>query len=146
MDVGTAVAKHRELVQPYADKGIKIGSPAVPNGGEDNKGLSYLKNFLDQCTGCTIDFVSIHWQSEAATDVSTFTDHVKKAHELTGKPVWVTEYQAPAGVDQVKFLKDASAWMDQQDFVQRYAYFSVDAKMTNGDSLNELGAAYAGIN
>ena len=139
------MAKHKELIdKPYAGK-VKIGAPAVTNGGESNKGLSYLKDFLAQCDGCQIDFVCVHWQSAEPTDAKTFTDHVAKVHEETGKPIWVTEYQAPNGVDQVKFMKEATAWMDKQDYVKRYSYFSVDAKLTSGNSLNDLGAAYAGL-
>jgi hypothetical protein len=66
-------------------------------------------------------------------------------HEETGKKVWVTEYQAPSGNDPVKFMKEATEWMDNQDFVERYAYFSVDAKLTNGNQLSALGATYAGL-
>lgn len=145
MDVATAVAKHKELVQPYADKGIKIGSPAVTNGQEAGKGLNYLKDFLNQCDGCQIDFVCAHWQWAGATDVKSFTDHIETVHRETGKPVWVTEYQAPSGNDPVQFMKEATEWMDKQDFVQRYAYWSVDAKLTNGNALSDLGAAYAGL-
>jgi hypothetical protein len=145
MDVATAVAKHKELVQPYADKGIKIGSPAVTNGQEAGKGLNYLKDFLNQCDGCQIDFVCAHWQWAGATDVKSFTDHIEAVHRETGKPVWVTEYQAPSGNDPVQFMKKATEWMDKQDFVQRYAYWSVDAKLTNGNALSDLGAAYAGL-
>lgn len=144
--VDRAVAKHKELMGPFCGKDIKIGAPAVTNGGEENKGLKYLQNFLDKCSDCQIDFINIHWQSEGDCPVSTFTDHVKAAHDQTGKPVWVTEFQAPkASADPVKFMKDATSWLEQQDYVKRYAYWSVDAKLTNGNALNDLGAAYAGI-
>jgi hypothetical protein len=94
-----------------------------------------------------IDFINIHWQwTSGDTPVKTFTDHVQKAHDMFGKDIWVTEYQAPAGsADPVKFMKDATAWLDKQSYVKRYAYFSVNDKLTNGDALNDLGVAYAGM-
>jgi hypothetical protein len=146
MDVGTAVQKHKELInKPWAGKGISIGAPAVTNGQEPNKGINYLKDFLAQCDGCQIDFVCAHWQWAGQTELSSFTDHITKMHEETGKPVWVTEYQSPSGNDAEKFMKAATQWMDKQSFVQRYAYWSVDAKLTNGNQLSALGETYAGL-
>jgi hypothetical protein len=134
-------------MDPYCGKDIKIGSPAVTNGDADNVGLKYLSNFMDACKDCQIDFINIHWQwTSGDTPVKTFTDHVQKAHDMFGKDIWVTEYQAPAGsADPVKFMKDATAWLDKQSYVKRYAYFSVNDKLTNGDALNDLGVAYAGM-
>lgn len=147
MPVQQAVDSHRKYIQPLKEQGVKIGSPAVTNGNEDNKGINYLVDFLAKCTDCDIDFVCAHWQWNGAdAPVQTFIDHITSMHERTKKPVWVTEFQAPqTNANPVEWMKEAAAWMDKTDFVQRYAYYSVDAKLTNGDALNDLGAAYAGL-
>lgn len=147
MDVQRAANAHRELIQPYKKDGVKIGSPAVTNGNEPNKGINYLTSFLEACHDCDIDFVCAHWQwNNADTEVQTFINHITEMHEKTKKPVWVTEFQAPQNnANPAQWMKEAAEWMDKTDFVERYAYFSVDAKLTNGDALNDLGAAYAGL-
>lgn len=147
MPVDRAAAAHRKYVQPFADKGVKIGAPAVTNGNEANKGINYLTDFLKACSDCTIDFVCAHWQWNGAdTPVQTFIDHITDMHTKTGKPVWVTEFQAPqTNANPAQWMKEAAAWMDKTDFVSRYAYWSVDAKLTNGNALNDLGAAYANL-
>jgi hypothetical protein len=100
---------------------------------------------MDACKDCQIDFINIHWQwIKDDAPVKTFTDHVQQAHDMFGKDIWVTEYQAPAAsADAVQFMKDATAWLDKQPFVKRYAYWSVDAKLTNDGVLSDLGQVYA---
>lgn len=89
-DVGTAVAAHKQWVQPMAEKhpNVKIGAPAVTNGGAP-MGLAYLKSFLQQCDGCKIDFAVAHWYSPG--DVQGFKDYLNKFHDEVNMPVWVTE-------------------------------------------------------
>lgn len=60
MDVGTAVAAWKQYMEPQKSLKEKmyLGSPAVTNGPN---GLTYLSNFMAACTGCSIDFVNIHW-------------------------------------------------------------------------------------
>jgi hypothetical protein len=63
MSVGTAVAGWNQNIQPL--KSLKdltyLGSPAVSNAGGDDAGLGWLQKFLGACTGCSIDFINIHW-------------------------------------------------------------------------------------
>ena len=64
-----AVAAHKQWIQPLVDKypreNLRIVSPSVTNGAKSPQstvmGVEWLKQFLNQCTGCTIDFVGIHW-------------------------------------------------------------------------------------
>jgi hypothetical protein len=67
IDIGRTVAAFKTWMQPlqnYGDR-MKIGSPAVTNGdkgsGGNIMGLAFLKQFVNACSGCQIDFVTIHW-------------------------------------------------------------------------------------
>ena len=137
MDVPSTVAAHKAKIQPIADAhpDVTIVSPAYSNAG-----VEAMKEFLAACDGCRIDHVATHWYGPA--DVEAFKAHVSNVHDSTGKPVWVTEFQAQSG-DQDQFLRDAVSWLDTQDFVYRYAYFSVEASMTNGMSLTSTGDVFA---
>ncbi|ORX98365.1 hypothetical protein BCR34DRAFT_640914 [Clohesyomyces aquaticus] len=140
MDIGRTVNAHKAHIQPLADAypDVKIGSPSVTNGGGE-MGLTYLKNFLAACHGCRIDFVCPHWYNGG--DIEAFKTYMRNFHTETGKPLWISEWAAPGG--DVQFMKDAIKWMDETDFVYRYAYMSVDSTLTAGSALTALGAAYA---
>ena len=72
LDVGAAIGAWKQYMQPYAGKdGIKLGSPAVSNAGGSPghpQGLTWLKQFLQGCQGCQVDFLVVHWYG--CTDVS----------------------------------------------------------------------------
>lgn len=65
MNVSTAVSAYQEWIQPFAGQAL-LGAPAVTNSGgtpADPMGLLYLEYFIGNCTGCTIDFINLHWYS-----------------------------------------------------------------------------------
>ncbi|POS85717.1 hypothetical protein EPUL_004139 [Erysiphe pulchra] len=143
LTVAEAVAGYQQLMQPYAGK-VKLGSPAVTNGASP-MGLAYLKNFIASCSGCTIDFVAIHWYNGGNAD--DFKNYVAKAHAVGGgRPVWITEFEASgdAGQQQV-FLNEVLPWLDNQDYVERYAYFmaSDGNLISSGTTLSSIGQAFA---
>ncbi|EHK99282.1 (Trans)glycosidase [Glarea lozoyensis ATCC 20868] len=143
MGVSTAVADYKTHMQPFAGK-AKLGAPSVTNGGAP-MGLTYLKNFVDSCSGCTIDFVPIHWYNGDALDssISYFKTHVAEAHTAGGnKPVWITEFQY-LGTDEAGFLAEIIPWLESQDFVERYSYFMAsDGRLISGTALSAVGKAY----
>jgi len=55
MDVNTAAQAYMRYIQPFAGK-AELGAPDVTNGG-GTMGLTYLSNFISNCSSCTIDFV-----------------------------------------------------------------------------------------
>jgi Glycosyl hydrolase catalytic core len=83
-----AAAGYKTWMQPFAGK-ARLGAPAVTNGGSP-MGLTWLENFLNACSGCTIDFVPIHWY-DSATNIDYFKSYVQQAHSTSGKPIWITE-------------------------------------------------------
>lgn len=131
----------KQYMQPYAGK-AKLGAPSVTNGG-GQMGLTYLGNFLNACSGCTIDFINIHWYNGG--DASAFKTHVQNAYEVGGKrPVWITEFQAPGSTsEQVAFLAEVLPWLDSQSFVERYSLFMAsEGLMISGGGLSEVGKAF----
>ena len=137
MSVADTVTAHKNLIQPFADShpDVTIVSPAYSNAG-----VEVMKQFLAACDGCRIDHIATHWYGPA--DVEAFKAHVINVHNWTQKPIWVTEFQATSG-DQAAFMRDAIAWLDGQDFVYRYAYFSVEVSMTAGMAKTPLGDIYS---
>ncbi|KAL8930793.1 MAG: hypothetical protein Q9208_000334 [Pyrenodesmia sp. 3 TL-2023] len=149
MDVPTSVKGWREHMEPFHAKhngDVKLGSPSVCNGPDANQGLQYLASFLEQCAGCHVDFLAIHWYGLATeAGVQNLKDHIGKATAMAGgRPVWLTEF-APTGSDEehARFLESVLPWLDDKsNGVERYAYFKVES-MVSGGSLNKAGAAYA---
>jgi prepilin-type processing-associated H-X9-DG protein len=79
-----AASAYLQYMQPYAGK-VKLGSPAVTNGGSP-MGLAWLESFLGSCTTCTVDFIAIHWYNGG--DASAFKEYVQKAYKSGGnRPV-----------------------------------------------------------
>lgn len=159
MDVGSAVAAFNQYMKPYASDKVLLGSPSVTNGAGTNsagipQGLDWLSPFLQQCTGCPISFVSIHWYGcqngcPVSSDVSDFQSHVQSAIEAAVNPatgqkvlVWVTEFQS--FTDPERFLGEILPWLDGHSGVERYAYFmATDGILVSGGSVNAVGAKYA---
>ena len=159
MDVGSAVAAFNQYMKQYASDNVLLGSPSVTNGAGTNsagipQGLDWLSPFLEQCTGCPVSFVPIHWYGcqngcSVSSDVSDFQSHVQSAiaaatNPATGEkvPVWVTEFQS--FTDPEGFLGEILPWLDGQSGVERYAYFmATDGILVSGGSVNAVGAKYA---
>jgi hypothetical protein len=146
MDVATAVDTHRKLIQPLANEGLRIGSPAVTNGDEPNKGINWLKSFMSGCSDCQIDFVVAHYY--AWDKPQDFKDYLNKFHDTFNKPVWVTEFGVTEG-NADKFLQDVLPWLDAQPWVERYAYHMAAPSDGNqylisadGSSLSDAGRVY----
>ncbi|CAD0084960.1 unnamed protein product [Aureobasidium vineae] len=148
MNVSTAVVFHQQYMQPFAGKAL-IGAPAVTNaGGTDAApvGLQYLQYFLGNCTGCTIDFINLHWYSNKYAGASYLESHINSARAIaTGRPIWITEFGLNSefsytDAELQAFLQKAMPWMDQQPDVARYAYF-MDAP---GILINSAGNAISG--
>jgi hypothetical protein len=142
MDIDTAVSAYKQFIEPFAGQ-AKLGAPAVTNGGGP-MGLQYMANFIGKCSGCTIDFVNIHWY-DSATNFAYFKGHVQDAHTMSGGlPVWITEFAASGSEDeQNAFLEVVIPWLDAQPYVERYAYFMAsEGVLINGNGLSTLGATF----
>ncbi|KAK4696852.1 hypothetical protein P7C71_g1135, partial [Lecanoromycetidae sp. Uapishka_2] len=154
MSVGEAVAAYKQYMAPYGSSSVKLGSPSVSNGVGTNPatgqpmGLDWLTPFLQQCDGCQIDFVPIHWYGcnngcPVEDDVASFKQQVGSAITVAnGRPVWVTEFQSLANGEA--FLTEVLPWLDGQNGVERYSYFMVESGvLTTGNAVSALGQQYA---
>ncbi|KAF1830951.1 hypothetical protein BDW02DRAFT_601217 [Decorospora gaudefroyi] len=127
ISVSDAVAgwkKHMEPLSTLTPK-LYLGSPAVTNAfATPTSGLGWLSAFMKACTGCTIDFINLHWY-DRASNVDYFKAHINEARKIAGgRPIWITEFRA-AGSDEevVRFLDEVMPWMDASSDIHRYAYF-----------------------
>jgi hypothetical protein len=169
-NIGETIASHKKWVQPLTQKypgRIRIVSPAVTNGQRDAQGnvmgLGYLAEFLRGCDGCQIDYVAVHWyvisilslcsssglhihRYDSAKNVEYFKRHIRDAHHIARKPVWITEF-GPQGTEteQIRFLLEVLPWLDSQDYVYRYAMqWAGKGSLVNsaGTGLSRVGHVY----
>lgn len=124
MTVNQSVAGYKSFMQPFAGR-VRLGAPAITNGGPPSS-LTYLAEFLGNCTGCTIDFICLHWYSNVYA-FSYLQYYVELAYNQTGLPIWLTEFgiDSSGGTDAQyqAFLEQALPWLDAVPYVERYAYF-----------------------
>lgn len=142
ISVGAAVATYKQHMNIYARSNVKLGAPGVSSSNDPGKGPDgWLKPFLQQCTGCQIDFLPIHWYGK---DANKFKGFVQKMMGY-GKPLWVTEFQCQGG-DESAFLSSVLPWLDSQAGVARYSYYMASSKsLTNGNALSALGQQYGSV-
>ena len=140
-----AVAMYKQYMMPYAGK-VQLGAPAVTNSGTPGQGLDWLRQFLRMCNGCKIDFVAVHWYDPTG-NVDYFKKHMNDARDAAGgRKVWLTEFGVP-GADQpgqVAFLSKVMPWMEDQSWIDRYAYFGVfEGLLVQGGQITPAGTAYS---
>ncbi|KAI4745822.1 hypothetical protein E4T50_03821 [Aureobasidium sp. EXF-12298] len=150
MEMNSAVKAWKQYMEPFAGKAL-LGSPAVTNAGSP-MGLTWLGNFMGNCTGCHIDFINIHWYSNKWAGANYFKQQVQAAHAMSGgRPVWITEFgldSSEGGYNTTElqsFLEEVMDWMDSQSYVQRYAYFMDTTGMlmnSDGSGMSDTGAMY----
>lgn len=147
MNVSSAVSAYKQWVQPMAGK-VKLGSPAVTNGVGSGIGADYLKQFMGNCTSCTVDFIPLHWYGDV-TKPGSFKTYVQNFHSQFKKPLWITEFGTNGGTEAqiVTFLENVLPWLDQQAYVQRYAYFMDRAAgspylLETNDTMTDIGVTF----
>ncbi|KAK0205362.1 hypothetical protein DFS33DRAFT_1428608, partial [Desarmillaria ectypa] len=120
--VGTAVQMWKADINPLASSGIRLGSPAVTSA---DSGLQWLSDFLAQCSGCTVNFLAVHWYAYGE-GAANFILYLQKVHSrFPNYKIWVTEF-ADTRTDSkavLEFMKQVVAFMDATDWVERYAWF-----------------------
>ncbi|KZM23430.1 uncharacterized protein EKO05_0003966 [Ascochyta rabiei] len=148
MDLGSSIAAWKQHMEPQKSLKEKmyLGSPAVTNGPN---GLAYLSSFINACTGCSIDFINIHWYDEAS-NAAYFKKHVEDTRKVAaGRPIWITEFKPRGNDEQIEaFLDEVLPWLDTSSDVHRYAYFMAttgDGFLIDngGNSLSNVGSRYA---
>ncbi|KAI0719823.1 hypothetical protein C8T65DRAFT_756561 [Cerioporus squamosus] len=149
-----AAALWKQHIQPLKAQGVLLGSPAPSS----NNGLQWLQQFMQACSGCTVDFIAMHQYSTSASSVMSAVQQYHNA--FPGKPIWVTEWAcqnfssgshaACSASAASSFMKTLQAFFDSQSYVQRYAWFGVFSPTGPNDlvdssgHINALGKQYIG--
>lgn len=138
-----AASAWKTYMEPFAGK-AKLCAPSVTNGGGD-MGLTWLSNFMESCSDCTIDCVNIHWY-DSAENTDYFKSHIGDAAKIAGdRKIFISEFGATGSDDQISsFLEEVMPWMDSNDSVDGYAYFMAsEGKLVSGGEQSAIGKTYA---
>ena len=124
--------------------GMQLGSPAVADGGATPGG--WLDQFMSGAAarGYRVNFITLHWYgSDFATGaaVSQLQSYLQAVYARYHLPIWLTEFAlanfggsptTPTQQQQAAFLTAATAMLQSLPFVQRYAWFGLQATPTDG--------------
>jgi Glycosyl hydrolase catalytic core len=123
--------------------GMQLGSPAVAYDAATPGG--WLEQFMSGAAarGYRVNFITLHWYgSDFATGpaVSQLQSYLQAVYARYHLPIWLTEFAlanfggspaTPAPQQQAAFLTAATAMLQRLSYVQRYAWFGLEA--TPGD-------------
>lgn len=137
--------------------GLRIGSPAPRENGP----TGWLREFneIAKARDVRFDFVAVHWYdwgSNPATSPNAdpvqifnrFKAYLENVYRIYQMPIWITEFNANPnrGTEiQEAFLKLALPYLEELEYVERYAYFqpnpanSANPNVTSGDYYDANG-------
>ncbi len=124
--------------------GMQLGSPAVADGGATPGG--WLDQFMSGAAarGYRVNFITLHWYgADFATGpaVSQLESYLQAVYARYHLPIWLTEFAlanfggspaTPTQQQQAAFLTAATAMLQRLPYVQRYAWFGLQATPTDG--------------
>ncbi|KAI0824605.1 glycosyl hydrolase catalytic core-domain-containing protein [Trametes gibbosa] len=153
-----AATEWKAHIEPLKGLGVLLGAPA-PSGAPQGK--QWLVNWMNACQGgCTVDFMPLHWYD---TNSTAFMGYLQDYHDTFQKPLWVTEWacqnfnqpdQQCSLQDIVNFMNATQKFMDDTDWIERYAWFGAmenlqgvnqeNALMSSDGHITTLGQQYIG--
>jgi hypothetical protein len=126
-----AVAYYENLMRT----GMRLGTPAPRENGP----TTWLNEFnkIAKAKDVRFDFVAVHWYDWGSSPQNSpfadpqqvfnrFKAYLKQVHDIYQLPIWITEFNANPNRDnsvQAAFLALALPYLEQLDYVERYAYF-----------------------
>jgi len=124
--------------------GLQLGSPAVADDGATPGG--WLDQFMSGAAarGYRVNFITLHWYgSDFATGaaVSQLQSYLQAVYARYHLPIWLTEFAlanfggsptTPTEQQQAAFLTAATAMLQRLPYVQRYAWFGLQATSDDG--------------
>jgi hypothetical protein len=143
-----------ELWPEFMKLGVPLVSPACANpiGIRDESAQNvpgtWMRDFMKEADrrGYRVDYIGAHWYG--GTSVKDFKSRMRKTYEMYGKrPLLITEFASadwktggdikkhrhtPAAV--LKFMKEVLPWMEEQDWIAGYAWFSFKIDAPEGTS------------
>jgi len=138
----------KNSIQPLKSSGVRLGSPAISSGPS---GLPWLTSFMQACSGCTFDFLAVHWYGEGADNFSKYLESVHT--QFPQHPIWVTEFASTGdAADAMTFMTAALKYLDGQSWIEGYSWFAYNRTLSGLQSnlldgsgnLNTLGKSYIG--
>ncbi|KAI0078714.1 hypothetical protein K474DRAFT_1582441, partial [Panus rudis PR-1116 ss-1] len=130
----------KQHIQPKKAAGYTLVSPATTSAPS---GMTWMKDFMKCCTGCTIDAVAVHWYG---LDADAFIKYLEQWHNAFNKPILVTEYAVQdfgggkqATLDEINaFHKKVGPYMLKQSWVAKFFPFGFMHDMNNVNPKNQL--------
>jgi len=158
-----------ELQQRAAELNIpRLGSPATTtvgfndydNGG--NRALTWYDEFFTACKTCKVDFLVVHMYNQ---NINKAKEILTKLHTRYQLPIWVKEFnnggrwanngKGRSVTSHLKYMDELVNWMEDQPFIERYAWMSARNSLfavttlieagTTPPKLTELGTRYKEI-
>ncbi|KAH9895878.1 glycosyl hydrolase catalytic core-domain-containing protein [Cubamyces lactineus] len=140
LDPFTAAALWQQYIEPKRSLGYKTCSPAIssrPNG------LQWMQQFLQACSGCTIDYQCLHWYDVGFSGLQTY---LEENHDTFGLPIILTEFadqnfnggDQPSLSDVIAFMQQALEYFDNTDWILAACPFGIlfpTAGVTNNNAL-----------
>ncbi|MDA9555544.1 glycoside hydrolase family protein [Pelobium sp.] len=157
-----AIAYYKNLLKT----GLRTGSPVTQEGNAFGTGkwLTTFMNLANQ-DKVRVDVITIHWYDWAnwnATgnanpnpqDVLTrFQNYITAVHNAyPDKPIWITEFNANKNRTSSQIHQDfmtlATAWLNSQSYVERYAYFFPSSlpPVDSAGNLTPIGQTWHDLN
>eukprot|EP00490_Sorites_sp_Unknown_P005749 CAMPEP_0114653844 /NCGR_PEP_ID=MMETSP0191-20121206/10064_1 /TAXON_ID=126664 /ORGANISM="Sorites sp." /LENGTH=272 /DNA_ID=CAMNT_0001869093 /DNA_START=1 /DNA_END=816 /DNA_ORIENTATION=+ len=125
MDPSHAAGIWPQVEQMANSFGVQtLVSPAMC--GDIGKGTSWMSNFLNACQNCRVDAIAIHSYWCTLDGVKNLVDNYRRF----GKKIWLTEFAcADPNFDvsmagQIRFMKEVVPYLEQEDIIEKYAWFS----------------------
>jgi putative glycosyl hydrolase len=124
--------------------GMQLGSPAVADDGATPGG--WLDQFMSGASarGYRVNFITLHWYGSdfaPAAAVGQLEGYLQAVYARYHRPIWLTEFalasfggspSTPTPQEQAAFLTAATAMLQRLSYVQRYAWFGLQATPTDG--------------
>ncbi|KAJ7901608.1 glycosyl hydrolase catalytic core-domain-containing protein [Mycena leptocephala] len=133
----------KTYIEPFHAQGLRLRAV----------GKTWLQDFLTACDGgCTVDVIALHYYDVNATK---FAEYLTDFHDTFQRPIWNFNKGPQCTAPEVaEFLNQTQAFMDAQDWVERYAWYGVmrdlggvntdDAMMNSNGQITDLGKQYIG--
>lgn len=156
--IDNAVGVYKNLMKT----GLRLVSPSCTEG----EATKWLKDFHTKATAqnVRIDVIAVHWydwgNNPAVNKTPTpeqvfnrFKNYLTNIHNLYGLPIWITEFNANpnrSGAINLAFMKLALPYLENLDYIERYAWFQPSSGVANYYDANgnytDVGVYYKDIN
>ncbi|KAI8977825.1 glycosyl hydrolase catalytic core-domain-containing protein [Trametes punicea] len=127
LDPLTAAALWTQYIEPKRSLGYKTCSPAMSTR---SNGQQWMQQFLQACSGCTVDYQCLHWYDIGFDNLQIYLEDY---HNQFGLPILLTEFAdqnfnsgtQPTQSDVIAFMEQALAYFDDTDWILAACPFDI---------------------